>query len=152
MHSSVEHRLKVPASPQRVFPLLCPVREHEWVPGWRAEVLHSDSGLAELGCVFVTPDGHDQTPVTWVIHRYEPCARIGFTIFAPSAFVELLEIELRGDSHETELVWRRHATALGAAGAELVRDRATRSEAKHRTIERALADHLTKASRDGRID
>ena len=38
----------------RVFPLLCPVQEALGLPGWSAQILHSDSGVAELGCVFRT--------------------------------------------------------------------------------------------------
>ena len=44
----------VPATPDRVFPLLCPVREYEWIPGWECDVLHSVSGVAEEDCVFRT--------------------------------------------------------------------------------------------------
>ncbi len=43
-----------PAPPSAVFPLLCPVREGEWLPGWQYRLIWSDSGIAELGCVFTT--------------------------------------------------------------------------------------------------
>jgi len=45
-----------PASPEKVFPLLCPVREADWIPGWRYTLIYSDSGVAELGCIFTTQD------------------------------------------------------------------------------------------------
>jgi hypothetical protein len=45
-----------PAAPERVFPLLCPVREADWIPGWRYKLIYSESGVAELGCVFTTED------------------------------------------------------------------------------------------------
>ena len=35
-----------------VFPLLCPERERDWLPGWDYEMVHSNSGLIELGCIF----------------------------------------------------------------------------------------------------
>ena len=44
------------ASPERVFPLLCPVREADWIPGWRYKLIYSESGVAELGCIFATED------------------------------------------------------------------------------------------------
>jgi hypothetical protein len=43
-HSSA---FTVPAAPDRVFPLLCPVLEYRWIPTWRCEQLHSESGVAE---------------------------------------------------------------------------------------------------------
>ena len=55
-HQVLRAEMALAAAPARVFPLLCPVREAEWLPGWHAEVLHSASGLAELGCVFRTRD------------------------------------------------------------------------------------------------
>lgn len=44
------------APPDRVFPLLCPVREAEWVPDWKYQLIYSQSGFAEEGCVFTTPN------------------------------------------------------------------------------------------------
>ncbi len=43
------------APPERVFPLLCPVREMEWVNDWKPKTVITESGLAEAGCVFITP-------------------------------------------------------------------------------------------------
>jgi hypothetical protein len=44
------------APPDEVFPLLCPVRETEWVNGWRPSLVLTNSGGGEPGCIFVTPD------------------------------------------------------------------------------------------------
>ena len=44
------------APPEKVFPLLCPVREADWVPGWQYRLIYSESGVAEDGCVFSTPN------------------------------------------------------------------------------------------------
>jgi len=43
------------AEPSRVFPLLCPVREADWLEGWDPLLIVSESGIAEPDCVFVTP-------------------------------------------------------------------------------------------------
>jgi hypothetical protein len=64
------------APPEKVFPLLCPVRETEWVPGWKYRLIYSESGVAEDGCVFSTPN--DSGPETiWMTTHYDPAA---FTI------------------------------------------------------------------------
>ena len=42
------------APPAAVFPLLCPVREADWIDGWNPLLVLSHSGLAEPDCVFVT--------------------------------------------------------------------------------------------------
>src|SRR5512138_772202 len=62
------------ADPDAVFPLLCPVREYEWIDGWRCELLHSLSGLVERGCIFATsypPEGR----TLWVTSLHDPAAR-----------------------------------------------------------------------------
>jgi hypothetical protein len=51
------HTIKLSAPPERVFPLLCPVREEEWIPGWENEtyeLIFSKSGFNEEGCIFKT--------------------------------------------------------------------------------------------------
>lgn len=120
-HRSIERVLHANAPPEVVFPLLCPVRESEWVDGWDADILHSRSGVAELGCVFVAREA------TFVVTRYEPSARIEFAIF-DRAIVERLCIALAAARGGTDMTWTRHYTALSTAGAawidENVPDRA----------------------------
>ena len=61
---------RIHASPERVFPLLCPVREAEWLDGWSCELLRSASGYAEEGCVFrTTSPGEPET--IWIVTRHE---------------------------------------------------------------------------------
>ncbi|MHA1376538.1 MAG: hypothetical protein ACTSR7_19845 [Promethearchaeota archaeon] len=33
--------------PDKVFPLLCPVRESEWLPHFKAKVIYSSTGISE---------------------------------------------------------------------------------------------------------
>ena len=33
------HVMKIDASPDLIFPLLCPVREAEWIDGWSCEMI-----------------------------------------------------------------------------------------------------------------
>ncbi len=66
------------APPDKVFPLLCPVREHEWIEPWQCEMLHSDSGIAEKNCVFRTRFPGEPSDDVWVINHYEPDTRIEF--------------------------------------------------------------------------
>jgi hypothetical protein len=71
---------KLVAEPAAVFPLLCPVREAEWMRGWDPSLVISDSGLAEADCVFTTPAG--PVEAVWYVTRHEPAA----------GFVEMLKI------------------------------------------------------------
>jgi hypothetical protein len=109
------HHFTVPASSEQVFPLLCPVREYDWIAPWRCEMLHSASGVAEEDCIFRTasPDG---SSTIWVVSRYEPPARIEFTCFVADTYVLRLKIVLNAEGASTRLDWTRRWLSLGPRG------------------------------------
>jgi len=83
------------APPELVFPLLCPVREAEWVPGWQYRLIYSQSGVAEAGCVFSTPN-EDGTESTWVVTEYDPRAfQIAFAWVNPGLVAAQIRIRLQ---------------------------------------------------------
>jgi hypothetical protein len=112
-----EFVFEVAAPPEQVFPLLCPVRERDWIAGWQADMVYSDSGLAEDHAVFTT-DFPDRGRGTWVVSHYDPQRfEIGFTVFYPDACVERLDVQLapRGPG-STRTRWTRTYTALSETG------------------------------------
>ena len=56
------HPQLVKAKPEEIFPLLCPVREYDWIPEWDCTMVYSESGIAERGCVFQTDRESDGRP------------------------------------------------------------------------------------------
>jgi hypothetical protein len=105
------------APPERVFPLLCPVREVDWLPGWR----HSQSGVAENGCVFGTPN-EDGTETIWVVADYDPTAfRISFVWVRPGMVACRLTIALEARAREKTATHIRFTyTALSPEGSKEV--------------------------------
>lgn len=64
------YRQTVNTAPEKVFPLLCPVREAEWLDGWQYDMIYSESGLVEEGAVFSTPyEGEEDT--LWIVTKYD---------------------------------------------------------------------------------
>lgn len=138
------------ASASSVFPLLCPVREIEWVPGWAPLVVISDSGVAEDNCVFVTTDhGRD---ATWVVTQHDPDMGIVEMVkVTPGFTVTRLRIALADVAAE-----RCHAevtytyTALGPDGARFVSAQTLQAyEQFMQDWERHLNDHLAAGERGG---
>ncbi len=80
------------APPEAVFPLLCPEREKEWLPGWDARMIHSASGFAERGAVFETAHGAGRT--LWLVTEYDLPRRIAFARWQPDGLIVHLEIVL----------------------------------------------------------
>ena len=56
------YRQTINASPEIVFPLLCPVREVEWLDGWEYKMIYCVSGLIEKGAVFSTANTGGRVP------------------------------------------------------------------------------------------
>ena len=94
LRRSHQHTQLNDAPPDRVFPLLCPVREAEWVPGWKHQMIYSESGVAEDGCVFMTPNESGPETV-WQVTCYDPSNfRIAFAWVRPGLVATQLRISL----------------------------------------------------------
>lgn len=134
----------LPALPGAVFPLLCPVREFDWIPQWRCDMLYSQSGVAELGCVFATDYGDEFGREIWVVCIYEPNEKIGFVRTGKNRTTRY-EVSLRQKGGGTVIVWHQEITALNPAADQLVADySAERFKAMMAPLNRMLTHYLEK--------
>jgi hypothetical protein len=108
----------IDATPEQIFPLLCPVREYEWLEGWTAEMVYSESGVAEDHCVFTTHRAGEMA--TWVVSRYEPPTRVEFVRVTPDVDVCGLRISLERVPKGTRLRWLRVFTGLSDRGNQAI--------------------------------
>lgn len=77
-----------------VFPLLCPVREKDWLDGWNYRMIHSKSGFIEKDCVFTTPH-HGEHETVWYVPLYDPLDyKIEFLRVTPGENVVRINIDL----------------------------------------------------------
>ena len=112
----------IQAPPERVLPLLCPVRETEWLDGWTFELIHSESGVAEEGCVFRAPSAADMETI-WMITRQD----------FPAGFVEMVRVT--AGLVATRLRIRVEADGDGRSIVHITYDFSPTSEAGHRFVE-----------------
>ena len=88
--------ITVQAQPDDVFPLLCPVREAQWLDGWDYTLIYSESGYAEKGCVFISRSPGEQDTI-WLITQRDSVARtITFSRITPGSRVAELHIAVQG--------------------------------------------------------
>ena len=110
-------------APERVFPLLCPVREKEWLEGWDYTMIHSHSGFIEKDCVFTTPNAGGADTV-WQVTRYDrEKYAIEFLRVTPAENVVRINIHLREKGKgisETSISYRY--TALNERQNRFIRD------------------------------
>lgn len=107
------------AEPSRVFPLLCPVREADWIEGWNPIAVWSESGVAEPDCVFVTAaEPHD---AIWFVTRHEPEAGyVEMLKVTPDVTACRLSIRLEASACGTDATVTYSHTSLGLLGDEFV--------------------------------
>ena len=97
--------------PEEVFPLLCPVREREWLEGWQCEVIHTVSGLAEEGCIFSTTDPESGARDIWLISRHQPPREIEFIRFDGRRVIRYSICLKNNGEGGTVAQWRQAVTA-----------------------------------------
>ncbi|UCH65385.1 MAG: hypothetical protein JSW63_12395 [Ignavibacterium sp.] len=90
-------------APKEVFPLLCPVREKDWLDGWDYKMIYSKSGLVEKDCVFLTPH-HGKADTIWYVSQYDPKNfTVEFIRVTPNESVVKISISLSpADGNKTE--------------------------------------------------
>jgi hypothetical protein len=104
---------------EEIFKLLCPVKEDDWLPGWREQrkLIYSESGFAELGCVFVTSNlPHLMGPATWVNNIYKPFETIQYSAVNENLIYQI-HFDLMPLEESCDVVLKKTWTAL-TLGAE----------------------------------
>lgn len=113
---------KLQGKPRDVFPLLCPVREKEWVDGWDPLAVYTQSGFAEGDCVFTTGEKNPES--IWVITRFDAAEnKLEIVKVTPGMTVGRIQIALSENETggtDAEVVYMY--TALSPDGENFVRD------------------------------
>jgi len=134
-------KLALMTRPEKVFPLLCPVLEYEWIETWACELVYSESGVAENDCVFRTakPNGLVDT---WVVSHYEPPFCIEFVI-TNALFATRMNLHLSEPaSGHTQLDWTFTMTSLGNVSKAKLEQMATVRAAALQGREKEMAYYL----------
>ena len=90
--------------PEKVFPLLCPAREADWLDGWQYNMIYSTSGLVEKGAVFSTPH-HDKKETVWMVTNYDTKnLKVDFCRFTPDSRTCFLQISVSAKGNDESFV------------------------------------------------
>jgi len=119
------YRQTINSTPEKVFPLLCPVREAEWLDGWQYAMIYSESGLIEEGAVFTTPHKGEEDTV-WIVTKHDPGKReIQFARFTHESRTCVLRIAVTANTEHSSFVDISYIyTATAPAGNDFI-DRLT---------------------------
>ncbi|MBP1631365.1 MAG: hypothetical protein H6Q15_2258 [Bacteroidetes bacterium] len=112
------------AKPEDVFPLLCPVREKDWVDGWDYKMIFSKSGLIEKDCVFSTSH-HGNEETIWYVTDYDKDKfKLEFVRVTPHEEVVKINIYLvdNGNGTTTSIISYQY-TGLNESKNEWIEDK-----------------------------
>jgi len=108
--------ISVKAKIEEVFPLLCPKKEEEWIPGWICETIYSKSGYNEQGAVFKTTKPYG-TELYWTTLEYDIKKRlVDFFIMAPGLYMLRYKIAVISDKDSLTLTFNQLFTAVSDEG------------------------------------
>ncbi len=106
----------------RVFPLLCPKKEEEWIPGWECEVIFSESGYNEEGAIFKTIKAYG-TELIWHTNAYDKDAGlVDFLITANGLFLFRFIIRVTKKNGLLILNFDQTFTSISEKGKQFIRE------------------------------
>ena len=107
------------AEPARVFPLLCPVREADWIDGWTPDIVWTKSGFCEPDCVFVA-HAEPQNAI-WYVTCHDPERHhVEMLKIVPGLTACRLTIDLKPADHGSLATVTYTHTSIGPEGDAVV--------------------------------
>lgn len=110
------------ASPAEVFRQFCPTREKDWIKGWEADLVYTETGYVEPHCIFTTPPSNIVGPGLWIFTRLEPNQLLELVRVIENNLVVHFRIDLKDNNNGTCTgTWTLKFTALSQQGNEMVK-------------------------------
>ncbi|MBN1813081.1 MAG: hypothetical protein JXA14_14690 [Anaerolineae bacterium] len=107
-------------TPEELFPLLCPAREADWIPGWGCELVYTDSGYAEENCIFKTDESNAFGDGLWVFTGFETNRYVEFVRVQKDLVTSARITVTDNDDGTVTATWNMISTGLTERGSEQV--------------------------------
>lgn len=116
--------IQLKADTKTVFPLLCPVKELDWIAGWEdiCTLVYTDSGIAEVACVFETETPEEGASL-WICSHYDAAnGEITYIKHIIGKAVIKWDMRVRDTTDGSAIDSVYNITSLSEAGAAMVWD------------------------------
>ena len=131
------------STPDKIFLLLCPKREFDWLETWKCDIVFTESGFAESDCVFQT-DVPGDVQETWIIDRYEKNEIVQFIKFSVPRVIRYGIILTDNKNGTTTARWEQTITSLNNDGNIYIENFSdSEFEKKIKGLEKILNNYLT---------
>ena len=135
------------AVPSVVHSLICPVKEAEWLDSWDYQLIFSQSGVAEHGCVFTSQSAGEKT--IWLItKRDNDRCETEFVRLTPGSRVAVVTVRIEDGGQQTSRVHISYTiTALTAAGNAFIDSFSEKNFVKDMQFWEATMNHYLKTGK-----
>jgi len=103
-------------TPENIFPLLCPAREADWIPGWDSELIYTKTGYAEDKCVFRTNKSNSAGEGLWTFTGFKLNEYIEFVRFQQDILLHCKISLTQNKDGTTTANWKTISTSLSEKG------------------------------------
>jgi hypothetical protein len=128
-----------------LFPLFCPAREADWIPGWDCELVYTESGYAEENCIFKTDQANAVGEGLWIFTEYEVNHCVGFVRIQRDLVVRARITVADNEDGTVTATWDTVYTGLTEDGNEAIAK--ISEEDPHRGALVRMIDHYLKQGR-----
>jgi hypothetical protein len=94
----------IQAQPSVVHSLICPVKEAEWLDGWDYQLIFSQSGFAEKGCVFTSRSAGEKDTIWLITKRDDAAHETVFARITPESRVAEVTVRIEDGGEQTSRV------------------------------------------------
>lgn len=102
------------------FPLLCPSREADWIPGWDCDLIYTSDGYAEDKCVFTTDASNSVGEGIWTFTEFKQNEFIAFVRFQEDILTHCKITVSDNQDGTITATWNVTQTALSEEGNRII--------------------------------
>ena len=115
----ISHQQTFQTTPDKLYPLLCPTTEYDWIDGWHCELVYSKSLYQEYNLIFKTDFFNFEE--TWIMSHVEPNRVLEFVRVSENISIKV-DITICDNLNGTCTGnWIIYATALTPQGNEILK-------------------------------
>ena len=136
------------AEPAKVHTLICPVKEAEWLDGWDYDLIFSQSGFAEAGCVFISRTAGEKETIWLITRRDDQNYETEFVRVTPQSRIACLTVRIEdGGNHTSRMHVAYTFTALTAQGNQFIENFTEKNFVKDMQFWEATLNHYLETGR-----
>jgi hypothetical protein len=125
-----------------LFPLFCPAREADWIPGWDCQLIYTESGYAEDKVIFKTDNSNPVGEGVWAFTGFKTNEYIQFVRFQEDIILHAKITLVDNKDGTVTATWDVVSTALTEDGNKEIERMSAAGASHHHPIVLLIESYL----------